>query len=171
VPPPETLPPWPELGVFVPEHGLDLGNNPLAMSQKYIRRKAIVSGKSQDCIACHTKQNPAIVASWHTSSHAERGVGCYECHRAEPGDPDGGIRIVAVDVEDGRLHSSGKVGRIRGRACLLGGRGKADLVVDDDVNAGQEQLKNSVVMLGRMIKAHDMILSNLEQVNHDIDRI
>ena len=30
-------------------------------------------------------------------------------------------------------------------------------------------LKNSVTMLGRMIKAHDMILSNLEQVNHDIE--
>jgi ArsR family transcriptional regulator len=41
--------------------------------------------------------------------------------------------------------------------------------VDDDSNDGQEQLKNSVVMLGRMIKAHDMILSNLEQVNHDIE--
>jgi ArsR family transcriptional regulator len=41
--------------------------------------------------------------------------------------------------------------------------------LDDEMNAGQEQLKNSVVMLGRMIKAHDMILSNLEQVNHDIE--
>jgi ArsR family transcriptional regulator len=41
--------------------------------------------------------------------------------------------------------------------------------VDDEMNAGQEQVKNSVVMLGRMIKAHDMILSNLEQVNHDIE--
>jgi ArsR family transcriptional regulator len=39
--------------------------------------------------------------------------------------------------------------------------------VDDD--AESEQLKNSVAMLGRMIKAHDMILSNLEQVNHDIE--
>jgi ArsR family transcriptional regulator len=39
--------------------------------------------------------------------------------------------------------------------------------VDDD--AEQEQLKNSVAMLGRMIQAHDMILSNLEQVNHDIE--
>jgi ArsR family transcriptional regulator len=39
--------------------------------------------------------------------------------------------------------------------------------VDDD--AKTEQLKNSVAMLGRMIKAHDMILSNLEQVNHDIE--
>jgi ArsR family transcriptional regulator len=41
--------------------------------------------------------------------------------------------------------------------------------LDDEMNAGQEQLNNSVVMLGRMIKAHDMILSNLEQVNHDIE--
>ena len=40
---------------------------------------------------------------------------------------------------------------------------------DDEMNAGQDPLKNSVVMLGRMIKAHDMILSNLEQVNHDIE--
>jgi ArsR family transcriptional regulator len=31
------------------------------------------------------------------------------------------------------------------------------------------QLKKSVILLGRMIKAHDMILSNLEQVNHDIE--
>ena len=41
--------------------------------------------------------------------------------------------------------------------------------LDDEVNAGREQLNNSVLMLGRMIKAHDMILSNLEQVNHDIE--
>ncbi len=33
----------------------------------------------------------------------------------------------------------------------------------------REQLKNSVILLGRMIKAHDMILANLEQVNHDIE--
>jgi ArsR family transcriptional regulator len=38
-----------------------------------------------------------------------------------------------------------------------------------DDGAESEQLKNPVAMLGRMIKAHDMILSNLEQVNHDIE--
>jgi ArsR family transcriptional regulator len=38
---------------------------------------------------------------------------------------------------------------------------------DDDTRNGH--LINSVTMLGRMIKAHDMILSNLEQVNHDIE--
>jgi ArsR family transcriptional regulator len=32
-----------------------------------------------------------------------------------------------------------------------------------------EQIKNSVRMFGQMIKAHDMILSNLEQINHDIE--
>jgi ArsR family transcriptional regulator len=42
----------------------------------------------------------------------------------------------------------------------------AGVVVVDTKN---DHLKNSVTMLGRMIKAHDMILSNLEQVNHDIE--
>jgi ArsR family transcriptional regulator len=38
-----------------------------------------------------------------------------------------------------------------------------------ELDTRETQLKNSVTMLGRMIKAHDMILSNLEQVNHDIE--
>jgi len=41
-------------------------------------------------------------------------------------------------------------------------------VIDDD-DTRNSHLRNSVIMLGRMIKAHDMILSNLEQVNHDIE--
>jgi ArsR family transcriptional regulator len=40
--------------------------------------------------------------------------------------------------------------------------------IDEDISRN-DLLKNSVTMLGRMIKAHDMILSNLEQVNHDIE--
>jgi ArsR family transcriptional regulator len=32
-----------------------------------------------------------------------------------------------------------------------------------------DQLKKSVTMLGRMIRAHDQILENLEQLNHDIE--
>jgi ArsR family transcriptional regulator len=32
-----------------------------------------------------------------------------------------------------------------------------------------ERLKKSVTMLGRMIQAHDRILGNLEQINHDIE--
>ncbi|OPX62745.1 MULTISPECIES: ArsR family transcriptional regulator [unclassified Methanoregula] len=37
---------------------------------------------------------------------------------------------------------------------------------DDEEN---EQLRKSVGMLGRMIRAHDQILENLEQINHDIE--
>jgi ArsR family transcriptional regulator len=37
---------------------------------------------------------------------------------------------------------------------------------DDEKN---ERMKNSVAMLGRMIKAHDRLLANLEQINHDIE--
>ena len=42
------------------------------------------------------------------------------------------------------------------------------LAVEDEMNAGQEQLQNSVVMLGRMIKPTNDPL-HLEQVNHDIE--
>lgn len=45
-------------------------------------------------------------------------------------------------------------------------RGLAEGVAEDTM---AEHLKNSITMLGRMIKAHDTILSNLEQVNHDIE--
>jgi ArsR family transcriptional regulator len=43
----------------------------------------------------------------------------------------------------------------------------AEVIDDDDTR--NDPLKNSVTLLGRMIKAHDIILSNLEQVNHDIE--
>jgi ArsR family transcriptional regulator len=33
----------------------------------------------------------------------------------------------------------------------------------------KERLKTSVAMLGRMIRSHDQILSNLEEINHDIE--
>ena len=42
--------------------------------------------------------------------------------------------IVAVDVEDGRLHAARDVGGIGRGARFVGQRGEADLVVDDQVN-------------------------------------
>ena len=46
----------------------------------------------------------------------------------------GGLGIVAVDVEDGRLHAARDVGGIRRGARFVGQRGEADLVIDDQVN-------------------------------------
>ena len=41
--------------------------------------------ESQDCIACHLRATPFIVYDWYKSKHREVGVGCYECHSAQPG--------------------------------------------------------------------------------------
>jgi len=40
---------------------------------------------------------------------------------------------------------------------------------DEDAGDETERIKNSVRMFGQMIRAHDMILSNLEQISHDIE--
>lgn len=50
--------------------------------------QAIVTNKTKECLVCHTKKQPSIVTAWQKSRHAESGVGCYECHRADLGDAD-----------------------------------------------------------------------------------
>ena len=46
------------------------------------------SKESQACIDCHKKHTPSIVKQWKNSGHADAGVGCFECHKAEKTDPD-----------------------------------------------------------------------------------
>lgn len=41
------------------------------------------------CSDCHSAVIPSLVAHWRESTHAEVGVDCLECHRAEEGDADG----------------------------------------------------------------------------------
>jgi hypothetical protein len=40
------------------------------------------------CLACHTALNPALTQEWRISAHGQKGVNCFDCHRAEPGDVD-----------------------------------------------------------------------------------
>jgi len=49
-----------------------------------------VSAESQGCVNCHGKQNygVGIVKMWQESKHYPAGIGCYECHQAEPKDVD-----------------------------------------------------------------------------------
>lgn len=47
-----------------------------------------VAAESRDCVSCHAKESPGIVAHWKGSPHAIKGVACIECHKAEKGDPD-----------------------------------------------------------------------------------
>lgn len=55
---------------------------------------------SKTCIECHQKESPGIVDHWEGSSHAVKGVGCAECHKAEEGDVDAydhhGVTIATV---------------------------------------------------------------------------
>jgi len=46
--------------------------------------KALVKDDSAVCIDCHSEKSPGVVAQWTKSKHAEKGVGCLECHGAEP---------------------------------------------------------------------------------------
>jgi hypothetical protein len=41
-----------------------------------------VPAASKECVECHAEENPGIVAHWEGSTHAEKGVGCLECHQA-----------------------------------------------------------------------------------------
>lgn len=43
------------------------------------------------------------------------------------------------------------------------------LITEGNDTNETERIQNSVGMFGQMIKAHDMILSSLEQINHDIE--
>ncbi len=53
-------------------------------------REVAASEKSARCIACHLEESvlPVQIDQWGASRHAKNGVGCHECHRAEPDDSD-----------------------------------------------------------------------------------
>lgn len=48
------------------------------------------SSETQKCVKCHRESSiaPDIVGQWQQSAHAKNAVGCYECHNAQPGEPD-----------------------------------------------------------------------------------
>ena len=47
-----------------------------------------VPAASDACVDCHAKETPGIVQQWRGSTHAEKGVACYDCHQADRGDWD-----------------------------------------------------------------------------------
>ena len=55
-----------------------------------------VPGSSKACVDCHVQTTAGIVSHWMGSTHAEKGVGCAECHQAEAGDADGFVHYGAT---------------------------------------------------------------------------
>ena len=47
-----------------------------------------VPASSRQCVDCHVQGTPGIVDHWRGSTHAARGVGCVDCHRADDADAD-----------------------------------------------------------------------------------
>ncbi|HET7827141.1 MAG TPA: multiheme c-type cytochrome [Anaeromyxobacter sp.] len=75
-------------------------------------RPAPISRSSRACVECHEGQNPGIVQQWRESRHAQKGVGCFECHQAKKGDADafehnGALVAVVVTPRDcARCHAA-----------------------------------------------------------------
>jgi hydroxylamine dehydrogenase len=59
-----------------------------------------VPAASEGCVDCHAEENPGIVTHWTGSTHAERGVGCFDCHQATRNEADAflhhGVQIATV---------------------------------------------------------------------------
>jgi hydroxylamine dehydrogenase len=49
---------------------------------------ASIPAASRACVDCHTQVSRGIVDHWTGSTHAEKGVGCVDCHKAEAKDAD-----------------------------------------------------------------------------------
>ncbi len=64
------------------------------------KRHVAVPASSTDCVDCHEQSTPGIIQAWEGSGHAQKGVGCFECHEAGPQDVDGfdhyGRRIAVI---------------------------------------------------------------------------
>ena len=48
----------------------------------------VVTAANEACVSCHLKDSPALVMEWEVSRHAQYGVGCIDCHRAQEGEID-----------------------------------------------------------------------------------
>jgi hydroxylamine dehydrogenase len=60
-----------------------------------------VPANSRSCVECHTNVSVGVVDHWKGSTHAMKGVGCYECHEAMKEDADAFVhygKVIATVV-------------------------------------------------------------------------
>lgn len=61
-----------------------------------IPKHVLLPASSRACIECHQQSSPGIIEHWKSSTHAEKGVGCLECHTAKEGDVDSYLHYGSV---------------------------------------------------------------------------
>jgi hypothetical protein len=60
-----------------------------------------LSQASIECITCHKEADRGLYEQWGDSRHFRANIGCYECHAADPDDPDAFLhydRTIAIIV-------------------------------------------------------------------------
>jgi hypothetical protein len=53
-----------------------------------VSHEIAVPASARGCVDCHSQTSPGIIDHWKYSTHAEKGIGCVECHQANEGDVD-----------------------------------------------------------------------------------
>jgi hypothetical protein len=72
--------------------------------------KVSIPANSKACVDCHRAPTPGIIDHWTGSTHAQKGVGCVECHKADKGDADAfdhygeTIATIVTPLDCGRCH-------------------------------------------------------------------
>ncbi len=75
----------------------------------YVDPKTFGSREGEVCLICHREATPGIYNQWNESVMGQAGVNCYDCHKAEKGDPDAFehkemISIVVTPKDCSRCH-------------------------------------------------------------------
>ncbi|MDN3515671.1 MAG: hypothetical protein NG747_14895 [Candidatus Brocadia sp.] len=91
------------VAVCVKADGLYKENQALTEKSSHLREKAVevekqypidvrlsptITAANKICVECHETLAPALVMEWKRSSHAQKGVGCVDCHKANAGEID-----------------------------------------------------------------------------------
>ena len=66
------------------------------------------SKETKLCIECHKNSDYSIVQQWGESKHYRAKVGCYECHKADPKDPDAYIHDEKRSQIESNINSADK---------------------------------------------------------------
>jgi hypothetical protein len=70
-----------------------------------------ISDATAECVSCHKKESPSLYQQWGASKHYRGNVGCFECHMAQPDDPDAfrhydrTISVIVSPNDCARCHS------------------------------------------------------------------
>jgi len=71
-----------------------------------------LSPESAKCVQCHKQDQVGLVQQWGASRHFGANIGCFECHSADPADPDAfehydeSISVLVTPKDCSRCHAA-----------------------------------------------------------------